>query len=153
MSEKQIENKSLTVSEIAEKADVSRSLVWAYIRKNKIKPISKKNNKFRFDSNLVSEIWQKQAKKQEKKSEEVKSDVVFKDVLEILREQLKVKDNQIKEQGETINFLRGEVLRAQLESRKAQKLLEDKREKENAVSADKLKKEKLHWWQRLLRFH
>lgn len=149
MAKKQIEDKSLTVSEIAEKADFSRSLVWAYIRKNKIKPISKKSNKFRFDSNLVSEIWQKQAKKQEKKSEEVKSDVVSKDVLEILREQLKVKDNQIKEQGETINFLRGEVLRAQLESRKAQKLLEDKREKENAVSADKLKEEKLHWWQKL----
>lgn len=149
MAKKQIEDKSLTVSEIAEKADVSRSLVWAYIRKNKIKPISKKSNKFRFDSNLVSEIWQKQAKKQEKKSEEVKSDVVSKDVLEILREQLKVKDNQIKEQGETINFLRGEVLRAQLESRKAQKLLEDKREKENAVSADKLKEGKLHWWQKL----
>lgn len=149
MAKKQIESKFLTVSEIAEKADVSRSLVWAYIRKNKIKPISKKSNKFRFDSNLVSEIWQKQAKKQEKKSEEVKSDVVSKDVLEILREQLKVKDNQIKEQGETINFLRGEVLRAQLESRKAQKLLEDKREKENAVSADKLKEKKLHWWQKL----
>ena len=66
-----------------------------------------------------------------------------------MREQLKVKDDQIKEQGETINFLRGEVLQAQLESRKAQKLLEDQQVKEKAVSADKLKKEKLHWWQRL----
>ena len=66
-----------------------------------------------------------------------------------MREQLKIKDDQIKEQGETINFLKGEVLRAQLESRKVQKLLEDKQQKEKAVSADKLKEGKLHWWQKL----
>ena len=148
MNKNQIEDEGLSVSEIADRLGVSRSLVWSYINKNKVKPIGKKKNKFKFNSEIVLKIQERQNKN---KTEEVKNDgnSISKDVLEILREQLKVKDDQIKEQGETINFLRGEVLQAQLESRKAQKLLEDQQVKEKAVSADKLKKEKLHWWQRL----
>lgn len=148
MSKNRIEESGLSVSEIADRLGVSRSLVWSYINKSKVKPISKKKNKFKFDSEIVLKIKERQNKK---KKEEIKNydNSISKDVLEILREQLKIKDDQIKEQGETINFLKGEVLRAQLESRKVQKLLEDKQQKEKAVSADKLKEGKLHWWQKL----
>ena len=148
MSKNRIEESGLSVSEIADRLGVSRSLVLSYINKSKVKPISKKKNKFKFDSEIVLKIKERQNKK---KKEEIKNydNSISKDVLEILREQLKIKDDQIKEQGETINFLKGEVLRAQLESRKVQKLLEDKQQKEKAVSADKLKEGKLHWWQKL----
>lgn len=40
MAKKQIENEVLTVSEIAEKAGVSRNLVWSYVRKHRIKPVA-----------------------------------------------------------------------------------------------------------------
>ena len=68
MIKKQIEDKSLTVSEIAENADVSRNIVWSYIRKNKIKPIIKEKKNFRFDSSIVLEIKKKQEKKQQRNS-------------------------------------------------------------------------------------
>lgn len=148
MSEKRIENKSLTVSEIAKKANVSRNLVWAYIRKNKIKAIVKEKKHFEFDSSIVSEIKEKQKKKQEKSSEKVDNDVVSENVLEILHEQLKVKDKQIKDQQATIDFLKGELIQSQLENSKNRKLLEDKKKKEEAMSANELKQEenKKKWW-------
>ena len=37
MAKKQIEDKSLAVSEIAEKANVTRNKVWSYIRKKRHK--------------------------------------------------------------------------------------------------------------------
>ena len=150
MAKKQIEDKSLTVSEIAEKANVSRNLVWAYIRKNKIKAIVKEKKHFEFDSNLVLEIKEKQNKKQGKKSEKVENNVVSENVLEILHEQLKVKDKQIKDQQDTINFLRSEVVQARLEKQKTQKLLESEQQKNKAISANDLKpKKERSFWQRL----
>ena len=148
MSEKRIENKSLTVSEIAKKANVSRNLVWAYIRKNKIKAIVKEKKHFEFDSSIVSEIKEKQKKKQEKSSEKVANDVVSENVLEILHQQPKVKDKQIKDQQATIDFLKGELIQSQLENSKNRKLLEDKKKKEEAMSANELKQEenKKKWW-------
>ena len=145
MSEKQIEDKSLTVSEIAKKAGVSRNLVWAYIRKNGIKPVKREKKNFKFNSEIVLKIKQNQEKKQEKKNE---NKSVSKDVLEILHEQLKVKDEQIEKQNETIEFLRSEVISARLEAKKNQKLLDDAKKKEEAVSANELKQEenKKKWW-------
>lgn len=157
MIKKQIEDKSedksLTVSEIAKKANVSRNLVWAYIRKNKIKAIVKEKKHFEFDSSIVSEIKEKQKKKQEKSSEKVDNDVVSGNVLEILHEQLKIKDEQIKKQQETIDFLRSELIQSQLDNRKNQKLLEDVQKKNNAVSAEDLKKgeEKKSFWSKLFK--
>lgn len=152
MVKKQIGSKALTVSEIAEKAGVSRNLVWSYIRKHGIKAIVKEKRKYKFDASIVSEIRQKQARKQANNGENKNNDNVSKDVLEILHEQLRVKDGQIKKQAETIDFLRSEVVQARLESKKNQKLLEDARQKVEAVSAsevEKEKQEKKHWWQRL----
>lgn len=152
MIKKQIESKVLTVSEIAEKVDVTRNIVWSYIRRNKIKPVVKEKKNFKFDSEIVLKIKKEQKKKQFKDDKNRGVDSVSKDVLEILHEQLKVKDEQIKEQAEIINFLRSEVVQARLESKKQQKLLEDFKNKEKAVSADELKKDnekKRHWWQKL----
>lgn len=151
MVKKQIEDKSLTVSEIAEKADVSRSLVWSYIRKNKLKPIRKNGNTFKFDSKIVLEIKKKQEKKQENKSKKDENKVVSNDVLEILHEQLNVKDEQIRRQAETIEFLRSEVVQARLENKQTQKLLESEQQKNEAISASDLKQKekKQSWWQRL----
>lgn len=148
MIKKQIEDKSLTVSEIAENADVSRNIVWSYIRKNKIKPIIKEKKNFRFDSSIVLEIKKKQEKKQQRNSEKEENDTVSGNVLEILHEQLKVKDEQIEKQNETIEFLRSEVISARLEAKKNQKLLDDAKKKEEAVSANELKQEenKKKWW-------
>lgn len=152
MIKKQIESKVLTVSEIAEKVDVTRNIVWSYIRRNKIKPVVKEKKNFKFDSEIVLKIKKEQKKKQFKDDKNRGVDSVSKDVLEILHEQLKVKDEQIKEQAEIINFLRSEVVQARLESKKQQKLLEDFKNKEKAVFADELKKDnekKRHWWQKL----
>lgn len=152
MIKKQIESKVLTVSEIAEKVDVTRNVVWSYIRRNKIKPVVKEKKNFKFDSEIVLKIKKEQKKKQFKDDKNRGVDSVSKDVLEILHEQLKVKDEQIKEQAEIINFLRSEVVQARLESKKQQKLLEDFKNKEKAVSADELKKDnekKRRWWQKL----
>lgn len=152
MIENQIESKVLTVSEIAKKAGVSRNLVWSYIRRNKIKPIVKEKKNFRFDSGIVLEIKREQKKKQVKDDKNKSVDGVSKGVLEILHEQLRVKDEQIKKQNDTIDFLRSEVVQARLENKKNQKLLEDANQKIEAVSANELKEEKqkkLHWWQKL----
>lgn len=152
MIKKQIESKVLTVSEIAEKVDVTRNVVWSYIRRNKIKPVVKEKKNFKFDSEIVLKIKKEQKKKQFKDDKNRGVDSVSKDVLEILHEQLKVKDEQIKEQAEIINFLRSEVVQARLESKKQQELLEDFQNKEKAVSADELKKDnekKRHWWQKM----
>lgn len=155
MSKKQIEDRSLTVSEIAKKAHVSRNLVWSYIRKNKIEAIDKKSSKFKFDSRIVSEIKEKQEKKQEKKSRRDENVSVSESVLEILHEQLKIKDEQIEKQNETIEFLRSEVISAKLEAKKNEKLLDDAKKKEEAVSANDLKEEKSKnqsLWRRIFRF-
>lgn len=153
MGKKQIENKTLTVSEIAEKVGVSRNLVWSYIRKNKIKPVIKEKKNFRFDSSIVSEIKEKQEKKQEKNSKKEENDIVSDAVLEILHEQLKVKDEQIKKQSETIDFLRSELIRSQLENGKNRKLLEDVQKKNDAVSAEDLKadEKKKSFWRKLFK--
>ena len=142
MVKKQIEDKSLTVSEIAEKASVSRSLVWAYIRKNHIKPIEKDNNKFRFDSVIVFKIKKKQDEKQKKSSVKRENNTISEDVLKILNEQLKIKDQQIKDQTETIEFLRSEVVQVRLENRKTQKLLEDEQANRKAINENEVKKKK-----------
>jgi predicted site-specific integrase-resolvase len=150
MAKKQIESKFLTVSEIAEKANVSRNLVWSYIRKNKIKPIGKEKKKFRFDANVVLKIKEKQNKKRKNIGRERENSVVSDAVLEILHEQLQVKDKQIKDQQATIDFLKNELIQSQLENNKNRKLLEEKQKKEEAVSANDLKpKKERSFWQRL----
>lgn len=155
MAKKQIESieskEILTVSEIAKKADVSRNLVWSYIRRNKIKPVVKEKKNFKFDSGIVFKIKKKREKKQIKYDGSKNNSGVSQDVLEILHEQLRVKDKQIKDQVETINFLRSEVVQARLESKKKQKLLEEAQKREEAISANELreKNQELHWWQKL----
>lgn len=149
MNEEKIENSILTVSEIAEEAGVSRNKVWSYIRRNKIKPVEKNNKVFKFDSSIVSEISEKQKKKQVKNSKNVDNGVVSNTVLEILQKQLEIKDNQIKKQQETIDYLKNENIAFRLKSGKQKKLLEDKQSKLDAISENDLKRKEngKHWWQ------
>ena len=167
MNKKQIENRSLTVSEIAKKANVSRNLVWAYIRKNKIKAIVKEKKHFEFDSSIVSEIKEKQKKKQQKNNEKEGNGTVSDTVLEILQKQLEEKDNQLarkdkqldkkdeqlKSLNDTIDFLKGEVLQVRLENQKTRKLLEEKQKKEDALTAEDLAKDekKTSFWSKLFK--
>ncbi|WP_035513613.1 helix-turn-helix domain-containing protein, partial [Lactobacillus helveticus] len=116
MAKKQIGSKVLTVSEIAEKAGVSRNKVWSYIRRNKIKPVSKKSGQFKFDSKIVLEIEDEQQKKRIEKNKKENNAGISVTVLEIFKKQLEKKDQQIKDQAEIIDFLKGEVLRARLDS-------------------------------------
>ena len=167
MVKKQIENKALTVSEIAEKAGVSRNLVWSYIRKNKIKPILKEKKNFKFDSEIVLKIKEKQKKKQQKNNEKEGNGTVSDTVLEILQKQLEEKDNQLarkdkqldkkdeqlKSLNDTIDFLKGEVLQVRLENQKTRKLLEEKQKKEDALTAEDLAKDekKTSFWGKLFK--
>lgn len=139
MAKKQIDNNNLTVSEIAERAGVSRNLVWSYIRRNKIKPVVKEKNNFRFDSVIVSKIREKQEKKRIKNDGSGNSNGVSKDVLEILHEQLKVKDEQIRSLQEVNDFLRSEVVQARLESKKIRNYLKMYRRKMKPFLLVKLK--------------
>lgn len=124
MENKKIENSCLTVSEIAEKANVTRNKVWSYIRKNGIKPKSKKGKTYQFDSKIVSELIQKQ---------------------------LETKDKQIEKLQNTVDYFQKENLALRLESSKQKKLIADKNDKLNAVSENDLKTEKRHWWQRIVK--
>lgn len=167
MAKKQIEDKLLTVSEIAEKAGVSRNLVWSYIRKNKIKPVVKEKKNFRFDYSVVLEIKKKQEKKQQKNNEKEGNGTVSDTVLEILQKQLEEKDNQLarkdkqldkkdeqlKSLNDTIDFLKGEVLQVRLENQKTRKLLEEKQKKEDALTAEDLAKDekKTSFWSKLFK--
>ena len=167
MVKKQIENKALTVSEIAEKAGVSRNLVWSYIRKNKIKPILKEKKNFKFDSEIVLKIKEKQKKKQQKNNEKEGNGTVSDTVLEILQKQLEEKDNQLarkdkqldkkdeqlKSLNDTIDFLKGEVLQVRLENQKTRKLLEEKQKKEDALTAEDLAKDekRTSFWSKLFK--
>lgn len=167
MVKKQIKNKALTVSEIAEKAGVSRNLVWSYIRKNKIKPILKEKKNFKFDSEIVLKIKEKQKKKQQKNNEKEGNGTVSDTVLEILQKQLEEKDNQLarkdkqldkkdeqlKSLNDTIDFLKGEVLQVRLENQKTRKLLEEKQKKEDALTAEDLAKDekKTSFWSKLFK--
>lgn len=149
MAKKQIESKVLTVSEIAEKAGVSRNKVWSYIRRNKIEPVSKKSGQFKFDSKIVLEIEDEQQKKRIEKNKKENNAGISVTVLEIFKKQLEKKDQQIKDQAEIIDFLKGEVLRARLDSQNKVKLLEDAWKKVEAISEKDLNRdeEKRHWWQ------
>lgn len=150
MAKKQIESKVLTVSEIAEKAGVSRNKVWSYIRRKKIEPVEKKNKVFKFNASIVLEIKRKQEKKQVKNISTTDNSAISSTVLEILQKQLEIKDDQIRKQQETIEYLKNENISFRLESNKQKKLLEDKQAKLDAVSENDLKQEKnKHWWQRL----
>lgn len=150
MAKKQIESKVLTVSEIAEKVGVSRNKVWSYIRRKKIEPVEKKNKVFKFNASIVLEIKRKQEKKQVKNISTTDNSAISSTVLEILQKQLEIKDDQIRKQQETIEYLKNENISFRLESNKQKKLLEDKQAKLDAVSENDLKQEKnKHWWQRL----
>ncbi len=145
MIKKQIEDKSLTVSEIAEKSNLTRNKVWSYIRKNGIKPKSKKGKTYQFDSHIVSELIQKQSKKQVKTDN--KNISVSDDVLKIFQKQLETKDKQIERLQNTVDYFQKENLALRLESSKQKKLIAEKNDKLNAVSENDLKTEKKHWWQ------
>ena len=167
MNKKQIESRSLTVTEIAEKAGVSRNLVWSYIRKNKVKPILKEKKNFKFDSEIVLKIKEKQKKKQQKSNEKEENGTVSDTVLEILQKQLEEKDDQLarkdkqldkkdeqlKSLNDTIDFLKGEVLQVRLENQKTRKLLEEKQKKEDALTAEDLAKDekKTSFWSKLFK--
>lgn len=167
MNKKQIENRSLTVTEIAEKAGVSRNLVWSYIRKNKVKPILKEKKNFKFDSEIVLKIKEKQKKKQQESNEKEENGTVSDTVLEILQKQLEEKDSQLarkdkqldkkdeqlKSLNDTIDFLKGEVLQVRLENQKTRKLLEEKQKKEDALTAEDLAKDekKTSFWSKLFK--
>ncbi len=151
MAKKQIETKVLTVSEIAEKAGVSRNKVWSYIRRKKIEPVKKKNKVFKFNASIVLEIKRKQEKKQVKNISTTDSSAISSTVLEILQKQLEIKDDQIRKQQETIEYLKNENISFRLEASKQKKLLEDKQAKLDAISESDLKRKEnnKHWWQRL----
>ena len=125
MAKTQIESKVLTVSEIAETAGITRNKVWSFIRRNEIKPVSKKSGKFKFDSKVVLEIENKQQKKRIENNKKEDDAGISNTVLEIFKKQLEKKDQQIKDQAKTIDFLKGEILRARLDNQKKEKLLED----------------------------
>ena len=73
----------LKVNEIAKKAEVSRNVVWHYIKKHKIKPAKSDTKPFLFSANLVSKIVsehkethsekQKNKKKKKKTNTETKA--------------------------------------------------------------------------------
>ena len=151
MAKKQIESKVLTVSEIAEKAGVSRNKVWSYIRRKKIEPVEKKNKVFKFNASIVLEIKIKQEKKQVKNISTTDNSAISSTVLEILQKQLEIKDDQIRKQQETIEYLKNENISFRLEASKQKKLLEDKQAKLDAISESdsKRKENNKHWWQRL----
>lgn len=151
MAKKQIESKVLTVSEIAEKAGVSRNKVWSYIRRKKIEPVEKKNKVFKFNASIVLEIKRKQEKKQVKNISTTDNSAISSTVLEILQKQLEIKDDQIRKQQETIEYLKNENMSFRLEASKQKKLLEDKQAKLDAISESDLKRKEnnKHWWQRL----
>ncbi|MCO0807903.1 helix-turn-helix domain-containing protein [Lactobacillus helveticus] len=151
MAKKQIESKVLTVSEIAEKAGVSRNKVWSYIRRKKIEPVEKKNKVFKFNASIVLEIKRKQEKKQVKNISTTDNSAISSTVLEILQKQLEIKDDQIRKQQETIEYLKNENISFRLEASKQKKLLEDKQAKLDAISESDLKRKEnnKHWWQRL----
>ena len=151
MAKKQIESKVLTVSEIAEKAGVSRNKAWSYIRRKKIEPVEKKNKVFKFNASIVLEIKRKQEKKQVKNISTTDNSAISSTVLEILQKQLEIKDDQIRKQQETIEYLKNENISFRLEASKQKKLLEDKQAKLDAISESDLKRKEnnKHWWQRL----
>lgn len=156
MGKGKIESNILTVSEIAEEADVSRNKVWSYIRRNKIEPIEKKNKVFKFDSDIVLKIKKKQEKKQtrnDNSNNSVASESVFsvlKKQLEANQEIIKSQQKQIEKQQETIDYFKSENIALRLDNSKKIKLLEDAQRKKDAVSENNLKQERnKHWWQRL----
>ena len=151
MAKQQIESKVLTVSELAEKAGVSRNKVWSYIRRKKIEPVEKKNKVFKFNASIVLEIKRKQEKKQVKNISTTDNSAISSTVLEILQKQLEIKDDQIRKQQETIEYLKNENISFRLEASKQKKLLEDKQAKLDAISESDLKRKEnnKHWWQRL----
>lgn len=157
MGKGKIESNILTVSEIAEKADVSRNKVWSYIRRNKIEPIEKKNKVFKFDSDIVLKIKKKQEKKQTRNDNYNNNSVASESVLSVLKKQLeanqeiiKSQQKQIEKQQETIDYFKSENIALRLDNSKKIKLLEDAQRKKDAVSENNLKQERnKHWWQRL----
>lgn len=150
MQEKKKIDKLLTVSEIAKNAGVSRNKVWAYLRKNKIKPIKKEKNIYYFDSQIISKIKKKHGKKQERNSNFQTENIVSKNVLEILEKQLEEKQKTIEKQQETIDYFKNENLALRLENNKKQKLLEDNQRKQEAISENDLETEKKQgFWSRL----
>ena len=157
MSKGKIESNILTVSEIAEKADVSRNKVWSYIRRNKIEPIEKKNKVFKFDSDIVLKIKKKQEKKQTRNDNSNNNSVASESVLSVLKKQLeanqeiiKSQQKQIEKQQETIDYFKSENIALRIDNSKKIKLLEDAQRKKDAVSENNLKQERnKHWWQRL----
>lgn len=157
MGKGKIESNILTVSEIAEKAGVSRNKVWSYIRRNKIEAVEKKNKVFKFDSDLISEISKKQEGKQARNNNSNNNSVASESVLSVLKKQLeanqeiiKSQQKQIEKQQETIDYFKSENIALRLDNSKKIKLLEDAQRKKDAVSENNLKQERnKHWWQRL----
>lgn len=159
MKNKRLENKYLTVSEIAKNTGVTRNKVWSYIRKNDIKPVKKTDKIFYFDFKIVAEIEKKYKKKQVKNSNLTNSNAVSSSVLEILEKQLeanqeiiKKQQKTIEKQQETIDYFKNENIALRLDNSKKQKLLEDEQKKQEAISENKEETaKKQSWWSRIFR--
>lgn len=157
MKDYKLEKKNYTVSEIAKITGITRNKTWAYIRKNNIKPVKKTDKIFYFDSSIILEIRKKQHKKQIKNSNKKENEAVSNSVLAVLEKQLEANQETIKhfqeiveKQQETIDYFKGETLKLRVENREKQRLLEDNKNKQNAISEADLKTEKKQgFWSRL----
>lgn len=159
MGNKKIESKYLTVSEIAKNTGVTRNKVWSYIRKNNIKPVKKTDKIFYFDFKIVSEIEKKYKNKQIKNSNSNNNNAVSSSILEILEKQLeanqeiiKKQQKTIEKQQETIDYFKNENIALRLDNSKKQKLLEDGKKKQEAISENREETaNKQSWWSKI--FH
>lgn len=135
---KQIENKFITVSEIAKIVGINRSTVWSYIRRNKIEPKEKRGNITYFDKNIVSKIEKKYRKPRSKTKIGQDNNSVSESVLKYFQEQIDRKDEQIR-------YLQSENIKLWHDNEEQKKQLKSVQAKLTAIPEEK-KKVKKHWW-------
>ena len=132
----------LKVNEIAKIAEVSRNVVWHYIKKHKIKPAKSDTKPFLFSANLVSKIvsehgqthngTQKQTQKQKHietgklNDTNVSADLLkmFQTQLETLNKQIEFKDKQLEQQRHDIEYFQKQLIDSRLELKNNQRLLD-----------------------------
>ena len=155
MKDNEIENKFITVKEIAEETGTTRNVVWSYIRKHKIKIAKKVKNKNLYDKQIVSKIKLEIKNKQNKNNSSKGNNSISENVFKILEKQLEDKQRIIEKQQETIDYFKKENIALRLENSKKQKLLEDSQKKQEAISENDLKMNQetgsKHWWQRIFK--
>lgn len=162
-NEKLIEDsRLLKVNEIAEKAGVSRNVVWHYIKKNHIKPKKHDTKPYLFDANLVSKVVSKHRKTRKQTHEktqtqtqtntkESSNNAVYADVLKMfqtqienLTKQIEFKDKQLEQQRHDIEYFQKQVIDTRIELKNNQKLLDSvQNHKETNVEENNQLKEEL----------